>query len=122
MDNDWCECSIVGEHLHMMTIKANIAHFITNATLSSIIIVAVLYLSGEYAIRFLFLNEDYNDTLRPFPIKIQFPFDTQQSPFYEFLVVVIFLHVLLHVYTMTILNGLIFTLVIHILRLYPNFR
>jgi len=73
-------------------------------------IASVLYLLGDYVIRFIFLTEDYNVTVQ-FPIKIQFPFETQQSPMFECLVVTIFLHVMLTVSMHSILNGLILTLV-----------
>jgi len=111
MDNDWRECITMDKHLYMMTIKANIAHFISNALLSVNATVALLYLLGDYVIRFVFLNEDQNHTLRQFPIKIQFPFETQQSPMFEVLVVTIALHVMLHVSILCILNGLVLTLV-----------
>ncbi|KYN18451.1 Putative odorant receptor 22c [Trachymyrmex cornetzi] len=111
MDNDWRECINMDKHLYMMTIKANIAHFISNVLLSVNATVALLYLSGDYIIRFVFLNEAQNHTLRQFPIKIQFPFETQQSPMFELLVVTISLHVMLHVSVLCILNGLVLTLV-----------
>jgi len=118
MDNDWRECININHHLYIMTIKANISHFISNALLSFTAIVAALYLLGEYAIRFVFLTEDYNDTSRQLPLKLQFPFETQQSPMFELLAITIFLHVMLHVCTVAILNGLIFTLVIYILYIF----
>jgi len=98
-----------------MTIKANISHFISNALLSFTAIVGVLYLLGEYVVRFVFLIENYNDTIKQLPLRLQFPFETQQSPIFEFLVVTIFLQAMIHVCTVAILNGLIFSLVIYIL-------
>lgn len=121
MDNDWSECINIDQHLHMMTIKANISHFISNTIINFTMIVGIFYFLGEYAIRFVFVTKDYNNTLRRLPITIEFPFESQQSPTYEFLVVTIVLHGLLHVFTVSILNGLIFTVVIHILHLYFNF-
>lgn len=118
MDNDWRECINTDHHLCIMTIKANISHFISNAILSFTAIIAALYFLGEYAIRFVFLTEDYNDTLRQLPLKLQFPFESQQSPVFELLIVTIFLHVMLHACTVAILNGLIFTLVSHILYIF----
>lgn len=111
MDNDWRESTNIDRHFHIMTLKANIAHFFSNAILSLITTATVLYLLGDYVVRFIFLTENYNETLRQLPIKIQFPFETQHSPMFEFLVVTIFLHVMLHVCMLCILNGLILTLV-----------
>ncbi|XP_011862384.1 PREDICTED: odorant receptor 22c-like [Vollenhovia emeryi] len=113
MDNDWRDCINIDQHLHMMTIKANISHFVSNAILSFSAFVAVFYILGEYAIRFLFLSE-YNNTERQLPVKIQLPFDSQQSPIFEFIVVALFLHVLLQICMFCTLNGLILTLVLHV--------
>ncbi|XP_018364808.1 PREDICTED: odorant receptor 13a-like [Trachymyrmex cornetzi] len=114
MDNDWRECINVDKHLYLMTIKANVARFTSNILLSVNAVVAVLYLLGDYVIRFVFFTDNQNDTLRQLPIKIQFPFETQQSPTFEFLVVTLFLHVAIHACTIAILNGLMLTLVLHI--------
>ncbi|XP_018301271.1 odorant receptor 13a-like [Mycetomoellerius zeteki] len=97
MDKDWRECINVDKHLYLMTIKANVARFTSNILLSVNAVVAVLYGLGDYVIRFVLFSENQNDTLRQLPIKMQFPFETQQSPTFEFLVVTLFLHVVLHV-------------------------
>lgn len=86
MDNDWSECINIDQHLHIMTIKANIAHLISNTVVNFTVIVGVFYFLGEYAIRFVFLTKDYNNTVRRFPITLEFPFESQQSPIFEFLV------------------------------------
>ncbi|KAL0133993.1 hypothetical protein PUN28_001123 [Cardiocondyla obscurior] len=97
-----------------MTIKANISHLVSNALLSLNAIVAILYLLGDYVIRSVFFTLSYNDTFRQFPIKIQFPFETQESPIFEILVVTLILHVIMHSCAIAILNGLILTLVLHV--------
>ncbi|XP_071568968.1 odorant receptor 13a-like [Temnothorax nylanderi] len=114
MDNDWRECINIDQHLYMMTIKANISHFISNALLSFNAIVAVLYLLGDYVIHSVFLTADYNDTLRQLPIKLYLPFETQQSPTFEFLVATLILHVTINSCIIAILNGLILTLILHV--------
>lgn len=55
--------------------------------------------------------DDYNDTSRQLPMKVQLPFDTEQSPIFEVLVVTLFLHVMANSFTIALLNGLIFSLV-----------
>ncbi|KAL0133996.1 hypothetical protein PUN28_001124 [Cardiocondyla obscurior] len=97
-----------------MTIKANISHFISNVIFTFNTIVGVFYFLGDYAIRSIIQSADYNNTLRQLPIRVQFPFDTQQSPLFEILVATLFIHVMLHVSIISILNGLILTLVAHI--------
>lgn len=111
MDDDWRECVDTERHLYVMTIKANISHFCSNIMFSVNTITAVFYLLGDYVIRFVHLSGDYNDTFRQFPIKVQFPFETQQSPVFELLAVILFLHVMLNACTLSIVNALISTLV-----------
>ncbi|XP_025073087.1 odorant receptor 22c-like [Pogonomyrmex barbatus] len=114
MDDDWHECINNDQHLYIMTVKANISHFCFNALLSFNAIATILYFLGDYIVRFMFLNEEYNDTLRQLPVKIQLPFDIQQSPIFEFLALTTISHVMLHASIVAILNGLIFTLVLHV--------
>jgi len=122
MDNDWRECINMDEHLYIMTIKANLAHFISNSILSVSTIIAIPFFLGEYIIHSVFLTEDQNDTLRPLPMKIQLPFDTQQSPIFEIVYVTLFLHsIIIFVYMVCIVNGLIPTLVTIILYMYIHF-
>ncbi|XP_032669827.1 odorant receptor 22c-like [Odontomachus brunneus] len=113
MDTDWRECVKVDQHLDTMTEKASVSHFCSNALLSFNTFVAVFYYVSDYTFAVMHFAKDDNDTSRPFPMKILFPFEAQQSPIYEFLVVVLFLHAMLNVYTLTILNALIITLVLH---------
>ncbi|XP_012526703.2 odorant receptor 4 [Monomorium pharaonis] len=114
MDNDWRECINIDKHLHEMITKANMSHFICNILLSFTAIAGILYLLSGYVIHFVFSTENYNDTLRQFPLKVQFPFETQQSPIFEVLVATIFVHAMLHSCTVAVLNGLILTLVLHL--------
>lgn len=111
MDNDWRECVNIERQLYAMTVTAGVSHFSFNVMMSLYTMAGIFYLLGNYALRFLRLVEVYNDTLRQLPIRIQFPFDTEQSPIFELLVVILILHVMLDVYTVAILNSLIFTLV-----------
>ncbi|XP_032669845.1 odorant receptor 13a-like [Odontomachus brunneus] len=113
MDTDWRECVKVDQHLDTMTEKASVSHFCSNALLSFNTFVAVLYYVSDYTLAVMHFAKDDNDTSRPFPMKILFPFEAEQSPIYELLVVVLFLHAMLNVYTLTTLNALIITLVLH---------
>nr|XP_012219939.1 PREDICTED: odorant receptor 22c-like [Linepithema humile] len=114
MNNDWQECVGIEHHLYLMTIKASISHFCSNAMLSFYIIAGILYLLGEYAIHAVHLAGDYNDTSRQLPVKIQLPFETEQSPIFEVLALMLSLHVISNVCTVSVINALIFTLVLHL--------
>ncbi|XP_077261534.1 odorant receptor 13a-like isoform X3 [Temnothorax americanus] len=50
MDNDWRECINVDQHLHIMTIKANISHFFSSSLLSFNAIASAFYLLGDYVL------------------------------------------------------------------------
>ncbi|XP_011148028.2 odorant receptor 13a-like [Harpegnathos saltator] len=113
MDADWRECVNVDRYSQVMTAKAGISYFCSNAMLNFNTIAGVLYLLGDYAVGIVYHAEDDNTTSRPFPIKLLFPLEAEQSPIYELLVVVVFVHVMLNTYTVAILNALIFTLVLH---------
>ncbi|KAL6429661.1 hypothetical protein ACFW04_007527 [Cataglyphis niger] len=114
MNNDWRECSNIDQHKNIMTIKAGISHFCFNAMLSFNTFAAILYLLGDYVIRFVYLTKDYNNSSLQFPIKAQFPFETEQSPIFELLVLVLFLHMMSDSFAIVIVNGLIFSLVFHV--------
>lgn len=111
MDNDWRECISVDQHLDTMTIKAGVSHFYSNAMLSFNGVAAILYVLGDYVIRFVYSAKDYNNTLRQLPIKLLLPFEAERSPIFELLLVTLFLHVIIISLTVAVLNGLIFTLV-----------
>lgn len=111
MDNDWRECIDVKQHLYVMTFKANISHLFSNTMLSFNTGVAVLYLLGEYAIRAAHIIGDKNNTFRQLPIKVQLPFETEQSPIFELSFAILFLHVMANTITVSLINGLIFSLV-----------
>ncbi|XP_072750309.1 odorant receptor 4-like [Anoplolepis gracilipes] len=114
MDNDWLECNDVDQYLNIMTIKASISHFWSNAMLNFNTFAGMFYLLGDYAIRFAYLTKGYNNSWRQFPIKVQFPFEAEQSPIFELLGLALFLHVMLGSCAIAIINGLIFSLVFHV--------
>jgi len=94
MGNDWRKCVGVDQHLYMMRLKANISHFCSNAMLSFNTIASALYLLTEYTMHSLYLVEYSNDILRQLPIKIKLSFEMDQSPIFELLFVILFVHVM----------------------------
>ncbi|XP_032669854.1 odorant receptor 13a-like [Odontomachus brunneus] len=115
MDTDWRECVKVDEHLHLMTAKASVAHFFSNALLSFNVFAVTIYYLAIYntAITIIQQSQGGNDTTRPFPMKILFPFEVEQTPIYELLFVALFVHAIFNMFTVTVVNSLIFTLVLH---------
>ncbi|XP_014481496.1 PREDICTED: uncharacterized protein LOC106747954 [Dinoponera quadriceps] len=113
MDTDWRECVNVDQHLHMMTTKAGISHFCSNALFGFNTFAGAIYVMADTAIAIAHQAGGDNDTSRPFPIKILLPFEAEHSPIYELLVIVLFMHAMLNVYSVTIVNTLLFTLILH---------
>ncbi|XP_032669874.1 odorant receptor 24a-like [Odontomachus brunneus] len=114
MDDDWCVSMHVEQHLRMMATKADKSHLLCNTVFSLTTIAGVLYLLGDYAFRFLHLAEDVNVSSRHFPVKIQFPFEqAEQSPIYELLFIILFVHGMANTCTIATLDTLIASLVLH---------
>ncbi|XP_032669882.1 odorant receptor 22c-like [Odontomachus brunneus] len=113
MDTDWRECLSIEQDLHVMTTKASVSHFCTNVMMRFYMFAGVVYLAGDFAISMVHLAKGDNDTSRPFPIKLLYSSEAEQSPIYELLVVILFTHAMLNTYTVVIVNALICTLVIH---------
>lgn len=112
MDDDWRVSMHVEQHLHLMTTKANVSHFFSNTIFSFTTIAGLLYLLGDYALHFLHLAKNVTASSRQFPMKVQFPFEhADESPTYEVLFVILFLHAMLNGYAIVILDALIFSLV-----------
>jgi len=63
------ECINIDQHLSMMMIQVSLIHFYSYVMLSFNGVAAVLYVLGDYAIRFVYSTQDYNDTLRQLPIQ-----------------------------------------------------
>ncbi|XP_032669920.1 odorant receptor 4-like [Odontomachus brunneus] len=114
MDTDWRECVKIDQHLHLMRTRASNSHFCTIVLLSFDILTAMIYYGADNAIAIIHVVKGDNYTSRPFPMKVLFPFEAEQSPFYELLVVLLFLNGVLTACTVGAINGLIFSLVFHV--------
>lgn len=112
MGDDWCVSMHVEQHLRLMTTKADKSHLLCNTVFSLTTVAGLLYLLGDHAFRFLHLAEDVNVSSRHFPVKIQFPFEqAEQSPIYELLFVILFVHGMANTCTIATLDTLIASLV-----------
>lgn len=111
MDSDWRECMKDDQQLHLMTTRASSSHFCTKVLFNFNLSAGVIYFVGDNVMAVVHQLKGNNNTLRPFPLKVLFPFEAEQSPLYEVLVVFLFLHGLSIVYTIAILNSLISALV-----------
>lgn len=107
MDDDWKDCGTKLREYVMMD-KANLAHRCSSAMISVNVVATFLYFIDKY-VRGRTLSK--NGQLRKFPIQVQFPFEVQETPIYEFVFVGLFFHVLETAIVIAMLNALILTLV-----------
>ncbi|XP_032669848.1 odorant receptor 13a-like isoform X2 [Odontomachus brunneus] len=113
IESDWRECVKVDQHLHIMTTKANISSFCAHGLLALNSIAGLLYFGGENAIAIVHMLKGNNVTSRPFPVRVVFPSAAEQSPVYELLVFILFLHGMSTIIIVNVLSGVILTLVFH---------
>jgi hypothetical protein len=105
MDDDWNERA-TKLHECMMTSKANLAHCCSNVIISVNALATIFYFIDSYIRR---PTED--GQFREFPVTVQLPFEAQESPIFEFVIVGLFFHVLETAIVIAMLNSLILTLV-----------
>jgi hypothetical protein len=107
MDNDWNNRTSE-LHEYVMTGKANLAQRCSNAMISVNAVATVLYFIDSYARRRT-ISED--GRFREFPVQVKFSLELHESPIFEFVIVILFLHVLETATVIAMLNSLILTLV-----------
>lgn len=111
VETDWRECVQVDEHLHIMTTKANVSSFCSYVLFMWNSIAGLLYFGGENTVSIVHMLKGYNVTSKPFPLRVVFPSAAEQSPIYELLVFIMFLHGMSTIFIVNILSGLVLTLV-----------
>ncbi|GAB1863028.1 Odorant receptor [Camponotus japonicus] len=115
MVSDWKEATI--NDMHTMTSKANLSRRFSNVIIG-------LHSVGAftYGIGVLVSHTDDHDTdaiepvrmQREFTLKMQLPFECNESPLYELVMCLEFLHQLASSAVTGILNSLIITLILHV--------
>ncbi|XP_032669824.1 uncharacterized protein LOC116843478 [Odontomachus brunneus] len=106
MDDDWKDCSSELQEC-VMTDKANLAHRCSNVMMSINAVATVLYFVDSQ-VRHRMISKDGQH--REFPVQVQLPFEVQESPTFEFVLLGLFFHVLETATVIAMLNALILTL------------
>ncbi|XP_032669900.1 odorant receptor 13a-like [Odontomachus brunneus] len=96
-----------------MKTKASISKFCTHYLMYFYTISAILYFGSDNLVAIVQILWGYNVTSRPFPTKLLLPFDAEQSPVYELIVLVLYLHSMSMIYIDNLLTSLILSLVFH---------
>jgi hypothetical protein len=112
MDDDWNDC-ITDSYTYVMRSKANLAHRCSNAMMTLNSLSTFFYFIGNYLSR---RKVAVNGDIREFPMQVQFPSDTTDSPIFELIVLGLFLHVWETATVIAVLNSLILTLVSRVME------
>lgn len=110
MASDWKETAI--SNVRIITGKANLSRRFSNVMIGFHSVAVILYGIGVLVTTFHDHNVDVIDTsTREFMLKMQLPFDCNESPLYELVTCLEFLHLLTASVVTGILNSLIIALV-----------
>lgn len=114
MDDDWSDC---GSELRecIMIDKANLAHRCSNVMMSINAVATVLYFIDSQ-VRQRMVSQD--GQYREFPVQVQLPFEVQEFPTFELVMLGLFFHVLETATVVAMLNALVLTLVSK--RIFPS--
>jgi len=112
MDDDWNDC-ITDSYTCVMRSKANLAHRCSNAMMTLNSLSTVFYFIGNYLSH---RKVSVDGDIREFPMQVQFPSDTTDSPIFELIVLGLFLHVWETATVIALLNSLILTLVSRVME------
>ncbi|XP_070521230.1 odorant receptor 4-like isoform X2 [Cardiocondyla obscurior] len=113
MAADWKEAAI--NEMQTMTSKANISRYIANVIIGLHSAAVIVYVIDVLVFRTSNYNVDGIETsVREFTLKLQLPFECNESPLYEVIMLLEFLHQLVASATNGVLNCLIITLILHI--------
>ncbi|XP_032669921.1 odorant receptor 22c-like [Odontomachus brunneus] len=113
VETDWRECVKDDQHLHIMTTKAKLSSFCAHGLLIMSSFDGLFCFGGENMLAIADMLKGENVTARPFPMRVVFPSAAEQSPVYELLVIILFLHGMLTTFLVNIISGLVLSLVFH---------
>lgn len=110
MDTDWKD--VTNSHMHIMISKANLSHRFSNLIVGLHSLTVALYGIGVFIAQTNSYEDDTTEApAREIVLKMQLPFECDESPLYELVVSVQFLHQITSSAVTGSLNSLIVTLV-----------
>ncbi|EZA57552.1 hypothetical protein X777_02090 [Ooceraea biroi] len=112
MDKDWTDGIAVDSDISMMIRHANLSRQLSNAMIMTNALAVFFYTIGGPILRsMIYKNEE---TKRELPIKMEFPFNVDNSPVFELVLVAQLFHDLSVACIIAMLNSLLVTLVLHV--------
>jgi len=112
MDNDWSNEIAMDSHLSTMIRYADLSRQLSNVMIMTNVSAVFFYTIGGPILRSLISHKNNRETAtRELPIKMEFPFNVDNSPIFELIFVVQLFHDLSVACIIAMLNALLVTLV-----------
>lgn len=109
IDEDWSECVVNDSYKSTMTSMADISHRFANIMFSFYAFSAFFLSIGEHLLQSA--NDQFGNSSRELPIKMQFPFDVSRSPIFECFLIGQFLYDVVIAFVVGLINALLVALV-----------
>ncbi|XP_032669886.1 odorant receptor 22c-like [Odontomachus brunneus] len=114
MDEDWKEYITADSRMYPMIIYANLSRRCSNILMSINASAAVFYVLGGVVRGSAKDEDDPRETKFDLPVKMEFPFEVNESPIFEITAVAQFLHELSLSSLVAMINSLVVTLILHV--------
>jgi hypothetical protein len=111
MDNDWSNEVATDSHLSMMIRHADLSRQLSNMMIMTNASAVFFYTIGGPILRSLIDKNNRETATRELPIKMEFPFNVNNSPVFELICVIQLFHDLSVACIIAMLNALLVTLV-----------
>ncbi|XP_072750037.1 odorant receptor 13a-like [Anoplolepis gracilipes] len=114
MDKDWNDGIAIHSDVSTMIKHANLSRQCSNVMISTNALSVFFYAIGGPILRSMIHKNDEKTTTRELPIKMEFPFNVDNSPIFELVLVLQLFHDLSVACIIAMLNSLLVTLVLHV--------
>ncbi|XP_070150830.1 uncharacterized protein [Polyergus mexicanus] len=114
IDKDWSDGIAIHSDVSTMIRHADLSRQCSNVMITTNALSVFFYTIGGPILRSVIHKNDRETTARELPIKMEFPFNVDNSPIFELILVVQLFHDLSLACIIAMLNALLVTLVLHI--------
>ncbi|XP_011065194.1 PREDICTED: odorant receptor 82a-like [Acromyrmex echinatior] len=112
IDEDWSECVINDSYKSTMVSMADLSRRFANVSFSIYAFSAFFLSIGEHLLQSM--DDQFGNSSRELPIKMEFPFDVSKSPIFECFLIGQFLYDLVIASVVNLINALLVALILHV--------
>ncbi|KAG5326898.1 OR13A protein, partial [Acromyrmex heyeri] len=112
IDEDWSECVINDSYKSTMVSMADLSRRFANVSFSIYAFSAFFLSIGEHLLQSM--DDQFSNSSRELPIKMEFPFDISKSPIFECFLIGQFLYDLVIASVVNLINALLVALILHV--------